>query len=265
MDINVSGIYQIGSTIKPSRIYIGSSINISTRWSLHKSDLKLGKHINAKMQNHYNKYGEDDFVFTIIEQCPHDSLITKEQLHMDNLNPYFNIRKIAASNLGLKMSDETKKKLSEGRTGEKHHNYGKKASDETKRKMSESQKKREHRRGFKLSDETKKKLSEANSGEKHYLYGKQMPGETKNKLSESHKGQIAWNKGKKSNKPAWNKGLKACAESWNKGMKMSDEHCKKLSDAHLGQVAWNKGKKTGGLSDEHKKKISDALIGRKKI
>ena len=41
---------------------------------------------------------------------------------------------------GLKMSDETKKKIGDAQRGAKNHFYGKKLSDEQKRKISESNK-----------------------------------------------------------------------------------------------------------------------------
>lgn len=63
---------------------------------------------------------------------------------------------------GKKHSDESKKKISEAKKGEKHPLFGKHLSEETKRKMSEAQRgEKNHLFGKKLSDETKKKISEA--------------------------------------------------------------------------------------------------------
>ncbi len=33
---NISGVYKIQSKIKPERIYIGSSVNINSRWIVRK-------------------------------------------------------------------------------------------------------------------------------------------------------------------------------------------------------------------------------------
>ena len=63
-----SGIYKIESKIKPERIYIGSSVNIIARWKNHLYELRKNKHRNNKLQNHYNKYGESDLLFSIMSK-----------------------------------------------------------------------------------------------------------------------------------------------------------------------------------------------------
>ena len=72
-------------------------------------------------------------------------------------------------NKGKKLSEETKRKMSESHKGIKH-------SEEAKRKISEAKK------GIKYSDERNEKISEA-------LKGKKLSEETKRKLSESMKGK----------------------------------------------------------------------------
>ena len=67
--MKISGIYQIQSIIKPERIYVGSGINIYQRWTQHKRELRQNKHHSIKLQRHYDKYGESDLVFIIIEPC----------------------------------------------------------------------------------------------------------------------------------------------------------------------------------------------------
>lgn len=54
---STSGIYQIQSKIKPERIYIGSTINVKKRESIHLGNLKRNKHHSHKLQRHYNKFG----------------------------------------------------------------------------------------------------------------------------------------------------------------------------------------------------------------
>lgn len=128
----VIGIYKIESKLK-KHIYIGSSIDIKRRWRLHLSQLKNNKHHSIILQRHFNKYGLDDLEFSIIETCEVDDLIEAEQKHLDKNNAYFNIRKIAESNLGIKRSEETKEKL-------RQINLGKKLSEKTKKKMSDKMK-----------------------------------------------------------------------------------------------------------------------------
>ena len=54
--MKTSGIYRIQSKIKSERIYIGSSVNIQSRWYHHLADLRKNIHGNSKLQNHFNKY-----------------------------------------------------------------------------------------------------------------------------------------------------------------------------------------------------------------
>lgn len=74
---------------------------------------------------------------------------------------------------GRKVSDETKKKQSKVKSGEKHPMFGKKHSDVTKKKMSNAHK------GKVFSEEHKKRLSDNHadfSGENHPMYGKPKQG-----------------------------------------------------------------------------------------
>jgi group I intron endonuclease len=110
------GVYKIKCTLN-NKAYIGSSINIHKRWAKHKSNLNKNKHINSHLQNSWNKYGISAFEFSIIEEnISLNDLLKREQFHIDNCDgELFNIRKIAKSNLGLKMSDETKALMSKKR------------------------------------------------------------------------------------------------------------------------------------------------------
>lgn len=72
------GIYKIVNTAN-KKLYIGSSSNICVRWVAHKSQLRHNKHPNKYLQHVYNKYGEEAFVFTVIEQVPKYELLDREQ------------------------------------------------------------------------------------------------------------------------------------------------------------------------------------------
>lgn len=62
------GIYMI-KNIVDNKVYIGRSKSINLRFSSHKSNLRKNKHINKHLQNAWNKYGEDNFEFSVIEIC----------------------------------------------------------------------------------------------------------------------------------------------------------------------------------------------------
>ena len=172
-----SGIYKIQSKSKPERIYIGSAINIRDRWRLHLWELDLNRHHSARLQNHYNKYGKDDLVFTILEPCLPAFCIVREQEYIDELNPFFNISKIAGSTLGM---------IHEGRRG-----------------------KPTWRKGRPLSEEHKRKISESMSGDKNPMYGKPSPKKGKKGHPNPNKGkkgvysEETLEKMRKSNKRAW--------------------------------------------------------------
>lgn len=61
-----SGIYKIVNKVD-GKYYVGSSQNINRRWQKHKCQLKNNQHWNKHLQNVYNKYGIDNFDYTIIE------------------------------------------------------------------------------------------------------------------------------------------------------------------------------------------------------
>jgi group I intron endonuclease len=100
--MKITGIYKIESKLKPERIYIGSAVHMMNRWNVHLSLLKDNKHFNTKLQRHYNKYGKNDLLFSIIIGCDKENLIANEQFFIDSYNPWFNICKKAESRLGTK-------------------------------------------------------------------------------------------------------------------------------------------------------------------
>jgi group I intron endonuclease len=196
----MTGIYKIQSKIKPNRIYIGSSIDIKKRWGEHIFYLKNNKHHSNKLQNHYNKYGIDDLVFSIIVGCDKETLIAYEQFYIDALNPWFNIAIKAGSSLGNKNclgkknalgyrhTPEALKKISEAGKGKNTWSKGVKFSDEHKRKISEGLKGHQNALGYKHTIETKIKIGKASIGNA-YALGKKHSNESKHKMSIKSKGK----------------------------------------------------------------------------
>ena len=66
-----SGIYQIVNKVTQKR-YIGQSLNIQSRWRGHRYDLRYNKHPNDYLQKAWNKYGEINFEFTVLQYCSKD-------------------------------------------------------------------------------------------------------------------------------------------------------------------------------------------------
>lgn len=79
---NISGVYSI-TNIKNGKLYIGSSKHIHRRWREHKNLLNKNMHHSKHLQKAWNKYGEDNFIFEIVEECDEDLLITREQYYID--------------------------------------------------------------------------------------------------------------------------------------------------------------------------------------
>lgn len=113
-----TGIYSITNKITDKR-YIGSAVNIDIRWSKHKLDLKNDKHHSLKLQRAWKKYGESAFEFEILYECDKSELLFCEQNWIDfyGVDNLYNIYPIAGSPLGIKRSDETKRKCQIAKNG----------------------------------------------------------------------------------------------------------------------------------------------------
>jgi group I intron endonuclease len=83
------GIYRIKNLIN-GKCYYGSSKQIEKRWSKHKRELNTTTHINCILQRAWDKYGENNFIFEIIEECDINVLLETEQKYLD-LQPDYNI------------------------------------------------------------------------------------------------------------------------------------------------------------------------------
>ena len=116
------GVYKITNLIN-GKIYVGSSKDIKYRWCQHKTQLREGIHGNVYLQNAWNKYKEQNFIFEIIEECDPSVQFEREQYYLDTLHPFddngYNIvRRISHEY----MSDNYMIKECE-RCGEQYHTF----------------------------------------------------------------------------------------------------------------------------------------------
>lgn len=115
------GIYQIRNLVN-DKIYIGSAIHLTRRWAYHVFTMRRNKSCCRILQKAWNKYGEDNFLFEVIEEVKDKTkLLEREQFYLDTLKPFdergYNICIVAGSNLGLKRSAESCARISAGKKG----------------------------------------------------------------------------------------------------------------------------------------------------
>ena len=217
-----SGIYKIENTIN-GKCYVGSAVNIKSRWAQHKRHLSRSQHHSIKLQRAWDKYGSSVFDFSILELCkPEKELLLKTEQYwidsLDSANNGYNISPTAGSCQGMTLNEDTKEKIASSLRGvPKTEEHNKAVA-------------RSHI-GIIPSEEIKQKMRASHTGKK---------------LSENHKAAIGrGNTGKRHTKEAIQKMSDA-----KKGVKFSEDHIKNISESHKGQQTWL-GKKH---SDESKEK-----------
>lgn len=116
-----TGIYLITNTTD-GKVYVGSAAQgFKKRWDSHRSLLRRGKHDNRHLQRAWDKYGEDVFVFSVVEFVVDVGLILqREQAWIDRYFPLgdgycYNLSPTAGSNKGKVVSEETRRRQSESR------------------------------------------------------------------------------------------------------------------------------------------------------
>jgi group I intron endonuclease len=256
---NKYGVYQIVCKTTGNR-YVGSTTkSFKHRWSGHKSLLRAGTHHSIHFQNAWNKYGEDDFLFLILDIVDDKKECSVlEQSYFDSIdhkilyNIQFNATAYPHAGSAVysgyrkapgKMSDETKKRISES----KKNVPGKKHSEETKKKMSEIARARPFNTDAKErlakartmiqphSDEVRKRLSDLSRSRGP------VSEESKKKMSEAQRNRH----------PASDETKRKISES-KKGQRCSDEVYKKIADKNRGSQR----------TDETKRKMSESQKGR---
>lgn len=149
------GIYFI-KNILTNQYYIGQSSNLQKRLRDHRNNLVNNKHHNKHLQSSWNKYGEKNFIFKIIEECDIDNLNDLEVFYIKKFDSFHNgFNKTAGGDfIPQEFFDNS---------GKNNSFYGRKHTKESKQKM------REAKIGKKLSQEHKNKISKKLKGRRHSL------------------------------------------------------------------------------------------------
>lgn len=247
-----SGIYRITCSAN-GKFYIGSTINLRKRQYEHFRTLRHGTHNNPKLQHAWNKYGEQAFIFDVIEFVLPAILLEREQHWLDTLKPFFNIAiSTQSAHMGMKHTPESIAKISANRKGKPPHNLGKKHSPEAREKN------RQAHLGKKLSQETRQKMGQARIGNKINL-GRKLSLEHREKIGMAQRGRkaspesVEKRKGRKHTVEARAKMSKAMQGNTNGlGKVPSLEKREKISKSNLGKK----------MSSEAIEKHRQAMIGR---
>lgn len=145
------GIYQILNATNGKR-YIGQSINIESRLNHHKEMLINNQHFNKHLQNSFNKYGLENFIFEVLEECSKEDLSIRERYYIklyNSMNEGYNKTSGGENIPGWQQTNEVRRKISEKlKINNAMHRpeIAKKAnsdriwSDKSRKKLSESRK-----------------------------------------------------------------------------------------------------------------------------
>lgn len=117
MNKNLPGVYMI-MNIETNGRYVGSTPRqLKSRWAEHRSTLRNNRNGNRNLQSSWNEYGEDAFVFIVLENTFENNIYEREQYWMDKFNnagfELYNHCPNANSHLGLIMPKGFRKNRSD--------------------------------------------------------------------------------------------------------------------------------------------------------
>ena len=183
---NSMWIYKITNLVN-KKIYVGKTKeeSVQKRWNHHISKLRRNKHYNKHLQSAWNKHGEENFTFEVIEKFDPlfyfdiDNLERYWIKELDSMNPENGYNKTIGGDGGSTRSEETRKKMSEAQKGRQwqkgpdHPSFGKKLSPEHIEKLKQP-KSEETKLKFKdaWTDERKQTHAEKQTGEKNHMFGR---------------------------------------------------------------------------------------------
>jgi len=197
------GIYCFENLVDGKK-YIGQSINIERRYKEHFRFLEKEEcgDENKYFWNALKKYGIQNFSFYILEECHQDLLNDLEVKYIKELNSHktengYNVSWGGNSPMrGIEKSVETRMRMSNSKKGKllgkDNPNYGNKMSEDSKKKISEANS------GRVRSEEAKKKALETRIENNGRWDGKNHPNFSKKfKKSSSQYIGVFWIKKKK--------------------------------------------------------------------
>lgn len=175
-----SGIYKIVNKID-GKYYVGSTKNFHKRWKYyHLRDLRLNKHKNDKLQNAWNKYGEESFEFVPFEYIQYSDkteMLMVEQKYLNvaknEINKCYNLNFRAD---GGEITVEGRKKISDAMKGNKHPFFGKRLSETHRQNISNGQPKGKDHHQFEKP--IAPGIPKGPRGVTHHKYGKQVTDRT---------------------------------------------------------------------------------------
>lgn len=99
-----TGIYTI--TSPSGSFYVGSALDVPTRWKSHKSALRHGKHANRLLQAESDRYGTGSLKFEhVLSVLDREFLFLYEQTVIDDREPSLNLCKLVVRNgRGIRMT-----------------------------------------------------------------------------------------------------------------------------------------------------------------
>lgn len=171
------------------KMYIGQTVQLlDNRWRRHVLSTQRGS--DHKFHRAIRKYGEENFtveeVMTV--SAPTKEILKKKLDYVEmrlikrfntKINGYNSTDGGDKGTVGLKMSEEAKKKISEAKRREN-------LSAEQRKKLSESkigEKNPFYHRTH--SEDSRKRISEKKRGENHHFFGRKFTDEHRKKLSEA--------------------------------------------------------------------------------
>lgn len=118
----MGAIYRIRNLVD-GKVYVGQAVNFKKRMARHRWELRSNRHPNVHLQRAWTAHGEDRFMFEILaDDIDFTELTRLEQHHIDahrSADPQFGYNKspAAGSNLGVKYSAESRRKMSDAQKG----------------------------------------------------------------------------------------------------------------------------------------------------